>query len=282
MTTALRDTQTHIDVLIPAIEKDLVTLPFVIDGLRKYVNHPIGTIYIVSPSSTAIRQLCRKKNCTFVNENTVLPITKKDIHYRSKTWDRSGWLFQQLLKLSGDKICRNRHFLVTDADTVLIRPHTFFQNGKTVFYYRKWSHPEYFRIHTRLLGQKAASPKSFVNHYMLYDSVKLARMKRKIESKCGLSWHAAILAKLNRKKQFGFSEFETYGNFVYTNYPGTVLLKPTLNKEFKKSIHAVPASLRQQLSGSYRSLSFHKRGGYSLRSKATKQTVRPPILPLQL
>ncbi|MNK45323.1 hypothetical protein D3C87_640820 [compost metagenome] len=259
--------RTPIDVLIPAIEKDLSTLPFVIDGIRKYVKHPIGTIYIVSPDSAKIKSLCRLKKCTFVHENTVLPITKKDIIYRSSTWDRSGWLYQQLLKLNGDKICKNRHFLVTDADTVLIRPHTFLENGKTIFYYRKWSHPEYFHIHTRLLGQKASSPESFVNHYMLYDSVKLRELKKTIEKRHGVRWYNAILKQLNRKKQFGFSEFETYGNFVRSGYPGTIKLRPTLNKEFKKSILAVPAAERQQLSRSFRSLSFHKRSGYSLRKK---------------
>jgi hypothetical protein len=36
-----------IDVLIPAIEKDLATLPLVIDSLRRHVQHRIATIYIV-------------------------------------------------------------------------------------------------------------------------------------------------------------------------------------------------------------------------------------------
>lgn len=66
-----------IDVLIPAIEKDLATLPHVIDSLRRYVRHPISNIYIVSPNSSKIRNLCLRKNCIFVNESTVLPFTKR-------------------------------------------------------------------------------------------------------------------------------------------------------------------------------------------------------------
>ena len=46
-----------IDILIPAIEKDLGTLPFVIDSVRKQVRHPIGKFMIVSPSSKKIRAL---------------------------------------------------------------------------------------------------------------------------------------------------------------------------------------------------------------------------------
>ncbi|MBB6024423.1 hypothetical protein HNR77_005533 [Paenibacillus sp. JGP012] len=65
-----------IDVLIPAIEKDLATLPLVIDNIRRYVKHPIGSIYIVSPVSAKIKKLCSRKNCIFVNERSVLPITK--------------------------------------------------------------------------------------------------------------------------------------------------------------------------------------------------------------
>lgn len=39
----------RIDILIPAIEKDLETLPYVIDAARKQVKHPIGQILIVAP-----------------------------------------------------------------------------------------------------------------------------------------------------------------------------------------------------------------------------------------
>lgn len=66
-----------IDVLIPAIEKDLATLPYVIDAVRTHVKHPIGRILIVAPKKTRILDFCRKKGCTFVDENTVLPITKR-------------------------------------------------------------------------------------------------------------------------------------------------------------------------------------------------------------
>lgn len=52
---------TRIDVLIPAIDKDLNTLPHVIDSVRRHVRHPIGRIYIVSPESSGIRKLCSRK-----------------------------------------------------------------------------------------------------------------------------------------------------------------------------------------------------------------------------
>lgn len=50
-----------IDVLIPAIEKDLATLPYVIDAVRTHVKHPIGRILIVAPKKTRILDFCRKR-----------------------------------------------------------------------------------------------------------------------------------------------------------------------------------------------------------------------------
>ncbi|QHW32046.1 hypothetical protein GZH47_15340 [Paenibacillus rhizovicinus] len=260
------NSKTKIDVLIPAIEKDLVTLPYVIDAVRKQVKHPIGQIMIVSPDRPRMRNLCRRKGCRFVNENSVLPITKRNIRYRSKKWERSGWLFQQLLKMSGDNLGNSNYFLAIDADTVLIRPHVFRIGAKTLFYCRNWSQPEYFKTYRKLLGRKAASPSSFVTHYMLFEKSKLRRLKRVIAAKHRMSWYAAILKKMDRTKQFAFSEFETYGNFLYANNPSGVLLRKALNKSLSTNIAQLSPGRRKTLARKYRSLSFHKRKGYA-RSK---------------
>lgn len=251
-----------IDVVIPAIEKDLGTLPYVIDGIRTKVKHRIGRIYVVSPPSLRIKRLCRKKSCTFVNEKKVLPIGKKNIVYRSKKWERSGWLYQQLLKLGSSRIVRKRHYLVMDADTVLVSPHRFRIGAKTVFYCRGWSQPEYYRTYRKLVGRKAPSPRSFVAHYMLFDKIKLGRLKRRIEARHGKPWYRAILSSIDRTKQYGFSEFETYGNFLYAENPRQTLLRSARNKSLRGSpARLSPAAIRRY-ARKYRSISFHKRKGY--------------------
>lgn len=251
-----------IDVLIPAIEKDLGTLPFVIDSLRRYVKHPISHIYIVSPNNSKIKSLCHRKSCTFIDEKSVLPFTKKDIRYASSRWDRSGWLYQQLLKMMGDRICQEKFFLVIDADTVLIRPHRFRSHGKTVFYTRNWSQPEYFRTYQKLLGSKAPSPKSFVTHYMLFEKSKLAHLKRTLQTRHNLPWYTAIIRSIDKKKQFGFSEFETYANFVYSGNTASVIMKKALNKSLRTPISSLSKTQTYKLAQSYRSLSVHQRKGY--------------------
>lgn len=265
MPTALKSepsSKTKIDILIPAIEKDLGTLPYVIDAARKQVKHPIGDILIIAPRKKKILELCLKKGCKFVDEDTVLPITKKHINYRSKKWERSGWLFQQLLKLSGDTLCKNDFYLVMDADTVLIRPHIFRKGQKTVFYCRNWTQDEYYKAYYKLLKRKAASRLSFVTHYMLFEKSKLKQLKNKIEANHHVSWHSAILKSINRTKQFGFSEFETYGNFLYSSFPQGLIQKQALNKSLNVKAGEISQSRIKELSRKYRSISFHKRKGY--------------------
>ncbi len=262
-----------IDVFIPAIEKDIGTLPYVIDSVRKQVRHPIDKLMIVSPDLPRIRELCRKKGCTFVDERTLLPFTKKQIQYRSKRWERSGWLYQQLLKLAGEKLGRQSHYLVIDADTVLLRPHRFKSGAKHVFYTRRWSQDEYFVTYARLLGRKASSPRSFVAHYMLMDKRKVRELKKVIEQRHGVKWHTAIMNSIRKHKQFGFSEFETYGNYLYAQQPDRIRFKPAQNKSLSTEASLLTPGKLASLALRYRSLSFHKRKAYvrrpgSQRSKA--------------
>jgi len=254
-----------IDVVIPAIDKDLSTLPYAIDSVRRYVAHPIGRIYIVAPGSNAIQALCKRKGCTFVHESSILPLRKHHIHYRSKRWDRSGWLYQQLLKLGSSSITDRRYFLVLDADTVLIRRHRFREDGRHLFYCRSWSQPEYFVTYRKLLGRKPPRPRSFVTHYMLFDKTKLSLLKRTIEARHGTRWYQAILNSVSRSKPYGFSEYETYGNFLYSLSPGSVRLKSALNRSLSGSPSRLSRAARRKLARRFRSLSFHKRKAYARR-----------------
>lgn len=262
--------RTQIDVLIPAIEKDLGTLPHVIDAIRKHVQHPIGQIMIIAPNRPKMIELCRRKHCRFVDESTVLPITKKNIHYRSKKWERSGWLFQQLLKMNGDKLGSSDYFLAIDADTVLITPHVFTEGDKTIFYCRNWSQPEYFRTYRKLLGKQRSSRSSFVTHYMLFNKSMLAQLKRTIEAKHHQKWYSAIMNNMDKTKQFAFSEFETYGNYLYSTHRNRVILKKARNKSLNATFGQISAKKIAVLAGKYRSISFHKRKGYVRQRGASK------------
>jgi hypothetical protein len=245
--------------VIPVIEKDLVVLPYVIDAARANIRHPIGSIYIVAPDAKTIKKTCTEKGCIFIDENTVLPITKRHIDYKSKSWDRSGWLFQQLLKWSGDRICSEDHYLVIDADTVFIQPHKFYSKRNIVFYCRKNKVKEYFITYRKLMGTEAAAPHSFVTHYMLFEKSKVHELKRLIEKRHRTDWYKAIIQSINKKKSTTFSEYETYGNYMYSRYPRNIIMKDASNLNlYRSELYKLSSpKLLKELAEKYKSISFH-------------------------
>jgi len=245
-----------LDVLIPAVEKDLDVLPYAIDGARENIKHPLGEIIIVAPDSEKVKTLCKTKGCRFVNEDSVLPITKTDIKFIRNGMDRSGWLFQQLLKLSGDTICSRDYYLVLDADTVLLRPQIFLHAGKTLFNYSDKYFKMYFVAYEGLLGRKPTSPVSFISHYMLFEKNKVRKLKTAIEKRAGMEWYAAIIKKASGVNA-NFSEYDTYGNFVLSEFPNQAVTNYFFNISLLRKRLPEIDKLKRTLSRRYKSASFH-------------------------
>ncbi|MBE7445840.1 MAG: FkbM family methyltransferase [Planctomycetia bacterium] len=246
-----------IDIIIPAHEKDADVLPYVIDAVRKNVNHPIGNIIIISYNSDKILTICTAKQCIFVNENTVLPITKNDIKHIVNGSDRTGWLFQQLLKLGGERLSSQEHYLILDADTIFIRPHVFEFQGKTIFYCSDEYHKPYFTMYERLLGIKAKCPLSFVSHTMLIEKTKLENLRKEIENKHKTTWYEAIINNIDKSEGSGFSEYETYGNYVFSHYSKEIILEYWFNLSLAKGEIKNIENLKKQFLNKYKSISFH-------------------------
>lgn len=205
------DTVTAIDVIIPVIEKDLAILPYCLEGVRRCVPHRISRIYLVAPPLASVMDFCRDNGLAFVDENTVLGFGVKDIRYTVDGNDRSGWIFQQLLKMSGT-IGTCEYFLVVDADHILIRPHTFLTaDGKTVFYQSREYHEPYYVMLERLTGQRFSEGLSYVDHKMLFCRSGLEALKTRMEAYCGTTWVEAVLQRLDVSEPSCFSEYESYG-----------------------------------------------------------------------
>ncbi|MFA5393868.1 MAG: glycosyltransferase [Candidatus Ratteibacteria bacterium] len=245
-----------LDVLIPAVEKDLEVLPYAIDGARENIRHPIGEIIIVAPDSERIKALCEIKGCRFVNEDSVLPIVKKNVKFTVDGMNRSGWLFQQFLKLSGDIICSQNYYLVLDVDTVLLRPQVFLHKQKTLFNCSKEYHKPYFTMYASLLGRKPAYPVSFVSHYMLFEKDKIRKLKAVIEERNGAKWYDAIIKKAN-DGEGKFAEYETYGNFVLDHYPNQVVTNYYFNTSLPREELQKIEKSKKTLSRKFKSVSFH-------------------------
>lgn len=205
----------EIDVIIPVIPKDLLTLPYCLDGLKSNVVNKIKDIYLVGPQDERLLKFTKDNNLVFVDENNVLGFGSKNIKYTTADGrNRSGWLFQQFLKLSGNiGTCEN--FVTIDSDHILIRPHVFLtQDDKFVFYRSQEFHAQYILANYHLLGKLRLNSLSFVAHKMIFNKHCLKELKEIIEKRSGKKWTDAIIDALDNREPSAFSEFELYASFV--------------------------------------------------------------------
>ncbi len=252
----LKPSQEPIDVVIPIIAKDLHILPLCLEGVRRCVAHPIQQIYIVAPAEQEILQFCQQHDLQFVDETSVFGFTPQSLGIKfqdekGQVKDRSGWLFQQFVKLSG-KVGTCRYYLCIDADHVLIRPHVFLtEEQKTVFYMSYEEHQPYYDNIHRLMPDLSLDSLSYVDHKMLFDKEQLKTLHEALTGNSDKSWMQVIKESYDPRTHAGFSEFELYGNFVQEKER-----RPWLQKRLSYKKLADYDTLQRQWKGSRWSLTF--------------------------
>lgn len=250
----LKPASESIDVLIPIIAKDLHILPLCLEGVRRCVCHPIQDIYIVAPAEAPILQFCKENGLRYVDETSVFGFSPQDLDIQcvddsGHVSNRSGWLFQQLVKLSG-RVGTCRYYLCIDADHVLIRPHVFLtEERKTVFYMSYEKHQPYYDNIHRLIPHLALDTLSYVDHKMLFDKEQLASLHEALGGED--KWVKTICDSYDRRNKAAFSEFELYGNFVKDK-----VRRPWLQKRLPYKKLSDYVSLQQRYSRHRWSLTF--------------------------
>lgn len=210
------NTSEKIDVVIPCHSKDIKILPFCIEGIKANIINNIDKIYVVSKGAK-IENICNECNVVFVDESRVLGYEKGGI---------SGWVYQQLLKLSGN-IGTNRYYISIDADHLLIKPHTFLtSDNKLVFYQSEECHHPYYSNIKYLLENYEHQELSYVAHKMIFDKQELIKLHKDIEehytaqsedkSNTHKRWDEIIVESVE-KHGHTISEFELFGYFVPEN-----------------------------------------------------------------
>lgn len=224
-----------IDVIIPVHEKDIHMLEPCIHSIKKYLKHPIDNIFIISSSNKNIKKISDNNRCVFVDENSIIPnFSKSDICYFVDNNDRSGWLYQQIIKLSADIISDKNHILVMDSDTIFNRPVKYIHKGKNIINISDEHYETYYRVYRQLLNEDVVSKESFVSHTMLFERQVLIELKKKLEQLHHDKWFNVILNNVDYKDISGFSEYETYGNYILNHYPEKIKIEYWFNKSIKK------------------------------------------------
>lgn len=248
---------TKIDLVIPTVSKDFDLLQEVLKAAKKNIVQPINKIFIVSRKDLTIEKFCSDNGYVFVDELSVLGYGKDAITYMVGNVNRNGWMFQQLLKLSGEKFVEMENYFVVDSDTILIRPHSLIENGAwTFFQNEEWNQP-YFDSFKTLLGYDAPTTLSYTSHMMIFNTDNLRRMKKELEEKHGISWDKAYVSTASPTEPSCISDYDTYANWVLYNLPGKVKNRVFYNKGLSRDYFASWEELAKKYGRKYNSLSFH-------------------------
>jgi len=247
-----------LDVVYLALEIDLPILSYSVASVRKYLKHPLGTIYVVSPESDTMRAFCRQHRCHWIDETAVLGIGKASIPITIGDLDRSGWMLQQFIKLSVDKFTSNRFVYVLDADTLLVSPQVFEMGGKIIFLVSEEYHRPYYEAYRRLLGYSTTKPFSFIAHQMVFDTEKLAELRAEIQNiHPGKTWYRTILDICDRRKRSPFSEYETYANWMSRCHADEISFEYCYNRGVPRNELEQLPGYAEMGQGKLRSLSCH-------------------------
>jgi len=217
------------DVIIPLTKKNLDTIKYTISYIKKNLKHR----NIILIGSASIEQECSMKDCKFLDENKVFEnvnysvIEKLIISKNMYAKRRTGWYFQQFIKMSYSMVCEDDYYIVWDADTIPLRSINMFdENSVPYFDVKEEYHKPYFTVLNKLFDgeiKRYDVQKSFISEHMLINVQYMKNLIADIERNSKLEGHYYFEKIINSIYPFdllksGFSEFETYGNYVLHTY----------------------------------------------------------------
>lgn len=217
------------DIIIPVTERNLLTLETVIRHLNK--NIEFRDIVLIGKHEMNLENTFTQ--CRVVNEDSLCDglsyetiknlIIKRDI-FGGK---RAGWYLQQFLKMAYARVCEDEYYLTWDADTILLNPLNMFSEGGRPFFDIKdeYNRPYFTTLNKLFYGDiKKAGTYSFISEHMVFNTYIMKKLLSEIEgneSLNGISFFEKIMNSIRTMDLVfsGFSEFETYGNYVMKRYP---------------------------------------------------------------
>ena len=195
---------------------------------------------------------------------------------------RAGWFYQQFLKMAYSAICKDEYYLLWDADTIPLHVIDYFGNGKNpCFILKREYYKEYFDTIGRLFQQKVGrlNPEiSYIAENMMIHRDYMQEVLAEImsnESLRGDTFYEKILDAISPEvvSYTGFSEFETYGNYMDTLHPGIYTHKRLRTQRLGSFLFGISPDQEQLewAAKDYDIISFEEHGKQWLR-KLTKRT----------
>lgn len=217
------------DVVLVISRKDISLLQNSIEFIKKNLD---GKRYICIGCKELKDIVENILHCVFLDEDTIFPQMtlshiQNIIKEKGGNPQRAGWYFQQLLKMAYSYISETRSYVVWDSDTIPLSHIDYIMNNKYVFMGKKEFHKPYFDVVYKLFkGEVYRWNKeiSFIAENMIIDCLYMKEMLDEINTNTELTgeyFYEKIINAISEKELSwsGFSEFETYGNYMMIKHP---------------------------------------------------------------
>lgn len=152
--------------------------------------------------------------------NTVFNLLVKTARENNNT----GWYFQQFLKMAWAKNpLATEYYTVWDCDTFPLQKIDFFWNNKICVNLKNEYYEPYFKTIEELLHLKKQIKSSFISEFMTINKSQMIKLIDKIQTK-KKPFYELILETVEKTSDstHGFSEFETFGSFVFSQEPDSI------------------------------------------------------------
>ena len=282
----------NLTILIPVWWRDKDRVVDTIESLKKHIEP--RKIVLAGPESMREYVHVDDPIVEYVDGNTIVPNMSRErveelISRRQSEANvevdtsRAGWLFQQFIKLGFAEFSKDEEYLVWDADVLLLNDFEIKKDGKPKFFlYDRHLHVEYLPAIKSMLGEniRPQGEYTFVNHYMVFEGEMVRRMLSDIGNNENIEgefwWEKCVNAiPLPELTESGFSEFETYGEYVISRYPEQYVYEFGYNHLLRSKRYfgeTVSEEFQKWLSDEYMTIGFE---GYDIPDDYwIKQTVK--------
>ncbi len=235
-------TDDRYELIIPTTKEDYLRTWRDLDSFFELL--PISEIIFIGPMELkeyveADRlRYSEPEGIKYLNENDLIPIDDifnamrdrlREEGYAMDGNSRPGWYYQQFLKMAYSEVSGGKYYMSWDSDTIPLRRIEMFNaDGKPVFDVKPEYMPGYFITIKKLFGIEKQIESSFVSEHMLFNTSHMKELIAELESMDfkGQRFYEKIFYGIdidNMKR--GFSEFETYGNWMLKRHPGVYALR---------------------------------------------------------
>lgn len=219
--------QFPIDVIIPCAEKDLRTLELCIDGIKTYGKNVNRIIIVSSKKLSDNAEWFDEAQYPFSKYDIIFQVFKdhdKTVAYLTSKNNRSGWVYQQLLKLYAPFVIPDLspYVLVLDADTIFLNPVEFINDQGEILYNPGTEYnPAYFQHGKRLIPsfRKVYPHYSGISHHMIFHYETLCQLFSLVEKYHQKEFWKAFCELIDHHHLLGspVSEYELYFNFIFSS-----------------------------------------------------------------